>query len=557
MVVRPASSQSNNVKATEQEMDVIMTDPFKYVSDHVKRKIRNLEKRKEKLDGYKAKLAKGDKLNNDQHEAIAKYGEVIGMLTFATEITGHLTGLENSVKKERKKRNRREQIKQQQEKMDLMARAIETLTLMHLPEAHEEPSVSPLRDQTLFSPSPGVHLADCSADTAKLLVDIFDEDKADAEVFSTDDGPVTYKQVRDTLDSIRPKYNPVPEYDDQTTPDETIDENVDGEENGHEQLPEDETYENGGDTEVSSPVVVNDEVSQIDDEYVEVSKEEVVEAANNETEQRDPPTLDSLDFQQPSLENIPMPQVQTPLEFVNREVYGEEQQIQEILVEVSSGFNFLAPADVPVEEQEPEEPAPQGISFGFDYNSTVQGFAQEPAAPEPVAPSSSSQQLQAQHQLQQQQQQQQQHQMQSHQAPANLQHQQQQPSARQESNYTNRASEFTQPPPNPAAQRPQQQRQAPPQQYQPQHSPPPTEDQKDNLTWQQQLPAQKSYRGGSSGGNYSYKNSQRYQRSFQGGNRVNGEGDGHNRGQRVNGGGPRGVSGQYRRGGRGGAPQKK
>ena len=125
-------------------MDVIMTDPFKYVSDHVKRKIRNLEKRKEKLDGYKAKLAKGDKLNNDQHEAsksfylrvffiaillVAKYGEVIGMLTFATEITGHLTGLENSVKKERKKRNRREQIKQQQEKMDLMARAIETLTV--------------------------------------------------------------------------------------------------------------------------------------------------------------------------------------------------------------------------------------------------------------------------------------------------------------------------------------------------------------------------------------------------------------------------------------------
>ncbi len=82
MVVRPASSQSNGyfirvnhvfnpflVKVSEQEMDVIMTDPFKYVSDHVKRKIRNLEKRKEKLDGYKAKLAKGDKLNADQLDA--------------------------------------------------------------------------------------------------------------------------------------------------------------------------------------------------------------------------------------------------------------------------------------------------------------------------------------------------------------------------------------------------------------------------------------------------------------------------------------------------------
>merc|ERR1719468_878875 len=300
-----------------------------------------------------------------------------------------------------------------------MTRAIETLTLMHLPEAHEEPTVSPLRDQTLFSPSPGTHLADCSADTAKLLVGIFDEDKADTEVFSTEDGPVTYKQVRDTLETIRPKYNPVPEYDDQTTPDETID--IDVEENGHEQIPEDETYENGGDTEVSSPVVVNeDEISQIDDEYVQVTKEEIVEEADVVVPEQVEPVLD---FPQPSLENIEMPPVQTPLEFTNKKVYCEEEQIQEILVDVSSGFNFLAPADEPVEEPQPEQQQ-QGISFGFDYNSTVQGYAEEQAqqpVAEPVAqPSQAQIHAQQQHQLQQQQQQQQramQEQLQSQQAP--------------------------------------------------------------------------------------------------------------------------------------------
>jgi len=585
MVVRPASSQSN-VKVSEQEMDVIMTDPFKYVTDHVKRKIRNLEKRKEKLDGYKAKLAKGDKLNADQLDAIAKYGEVIGMITFASEIVNHLSGLENPVRKERKKRNRREQIKQQQDRMDLMTRAIETLTLMHLPEAHDEPTVSPLRDQTLFSPSPGTHLADCSADTAKLLVGIFDEDKAETEVFSTEDGPVTYKQVRETLETIRPKYNPVPEYDDHTTPDETIDENVDidVEENGHEQIPEDETYENGGDTEVSSPVVVNaDEISQIDDEYVEVTKEEINQEAEVIAQEQIEPVLD---FQQPSLENIEMPAVQPPavLEFTNKKVYCEEEQIQEILVDVSSGFNFLAPADEPVEEPQPEKP--QGISFGFDYNSTVQGYAEEqvPVA-EPVAQHSQAQlhaQQQQQHQLQQQQQQQRamQEQLQSQQVPPHHHHQQQQQldqqrqqqlhhqqqqQARQENNFSN--DTYAQAPENPQLQRPQPQRQAvpPPQQhqhqhqhqYQQQHSPEqhnmPNEELKDNLTWQQrEVSAQKNYRGGSAGGNYSYKNSQRYQRSFQGGNRVNGEGDGHNR-QRANGGASRGGPGQYRRG----ASQKK
>jgi hypothetical protein len=236
---------------------------------------------------------------------------------------------------------------------------------MHLPEAHEEPTVSPLRDQTLFSPSPGTHLADCSADTAKLLVGIFDEDKAETEVFSTEDGPVTYKQVRgkttfqkyalrsylETLETIRPKYNPVPEYDDQTTPDETIDENVDidVEENGHEQIPEEETYENGGDTEVSSPVVVNgslifslffqtnipeDEISQIDDEYVQVTKEEIVEEADVVVAEQVEPVLD---FQQPSLENIEMPPVHTPLEFTNKKVYCEEEQIQ---VSLKNCFNI-------------------------------------------------------------------------------------------------------------------------------------------------------------------------------------------------------------------------
>ena len=47
-------------------------------------------------------------------------------------------------------------------------------------------------------------------------------------------------------------------------------------------------------------------------------------------------------------QNLPendLVQIATTMEFVNREVYGEEDKIKEILVEVSSGFNFLAPAD--------------------------------------------------------------------------------------------------------------------------------------------------------------------------------------------------------------------
>lgn len=495
MVVRPSSSQSNNaVKATDEEMDLIMSDPFKYVSDHVKRKIRNLEKRKEKLDGYKAKMAKGDKLNKDQHDAIAKYGEVTGMLTFATEMTSHLSGLENSVKKERKKRARREQIKHQQDKMDLMTRAIETLTLMHLPEAQDEPTVSPLREQTFFHPNPGAHLSECASGTAKLLVGIFDDDKIDQEVFATDNGSVTFKQVRDTLDAIRPKYNPVPEFeaDEGTTPDDVI-EHVETTKEGEAQ--EDELFENGGDTEVSSPVVINEEdVPQLeeDEDYVDVSKEDI---------EAEPEVV--VDFQQPTQDqenHIP-----ETIEFVNREVYGEEEQIKEILVEVSSGFNFLAPADEAIIEEQPVENT-QVLSFGqFHYNSTVQGYAE----PE--------EQFQA------------------------------QAETISYENYAQPQEQLRESPPT-LPQQGELPQMSHHQETVDMSSPPPTEEQKDDLTWQQKQ-TQPKFRGQSNGANYSYKNSQRYQRSFQDRrNDSSGEGDNQrSTNQRVNG-GQRGGHPQYRRG---------
>jgi hypothetical protein len=141
-----------------------------------------------------------------------------------------------------------------------------------------------------------------------------------------------------------------------------------------------------------------------------------------------------------------------------------------------------------------------------------------------------SQQAPPRHQEKQQQEEQQ---IQQQRQQEQLHHQQQQQQARQENNFSNDA--YAQAPVNHPAQRPQPQRQAVPPQQQHQHqyqyqqqqqySPEqaPNEELKDNLTWQQrEVAAQKNYRGGSAGGNYSYKNSQRYQRSFQGGNRING-----------------------------------
>ena len=60
---------SGNVGNGQIDFDVVLSDPFKYIQEYIKKKIRNLEKRKGKLDGYKEKLKNGETLTKDQAEA--------------------------------------------------------------------------------------------------------------------------------------------------------------------------------------------------------------------------------------------------------------------------------------------------------------------------------------------------------------------------------------------------------------------------------------------------------------------------------------------------------
>lgn len=69
----------------------------------VDKKVRNLEKRKGKLDGYRADYQRGKTLNDDQKAAIAKYDEVSQNLDFARELSGQFKTLALEDEKTRKK----------------------------------------------------------------------------------------------------------------------------------------------------------------------------------------------------------------------------------------------------------------------------------------------------------------------------------------------------------------------------------------------------------------------------------------------------------------------
>ncbi|XP_010885206.1 caprin-2 isoform X2 [Esox lucius] len=84
-----------------------------YIEDGLiclKHKVRNLEKKKMKLEDYMKRLKNGESLNQDQLGAVEKYDEVIHNLEFAQELHKTLSGLTQDLLKAQKKAVRKEQI---------------------------------------------------------------------------------------------------------------------------------------------------------------------------------------------------------------------------------------------------------------------------------------------------------------------------------------------------------------------------------------------------------------------------------------------------------------
>ncbi|KAM8820634.1 caprin-2 [Eudromia elegans] len=76
----------------------------------LKHKIRNIEKKKLKLEDYQDRLKKGEALNQDQLEAVEKYDEVVHNLEFAKELQKTFSGLSQDLLKAQRKAQRRESL---------------------------------------------------------------------------------------------------------------------------------------------------------------------------------------------------------------------------------------------------------------------------------------------------------------------------------------------------------------------------------------------------------------------------------------------------------------
>uniref|UniRef100_A0A665UGI2 Cell cycle associated protein 1b n=1 Tax=Echeneis naucrates TaxID=173247 RepID=A0A665UGI2_ECHNA len=90
------------------------SEVLKQVLCVIDKKVRNMEKKKSKLDDYQVRKDKGERLNQDQLEALSKYQEVMNNLEFARELQKTFITLGQDIQKVVKKSARREQLQREE-----------------------------------------------------------------------------------------------------------------------------------------------------------------------------------------------------------------------------------------------------------------------------------------------------------------------------------------------------------------------------------------------------------------------------------------------------------
>ncbi|XP_050972060.1 caprin-1a isoform X1 [Labeo rohita] len=104
----------NAVHSSSPDLASAPSEALKQVLGVIDKKVRNMEKKKSKLDDYQTRKNNGERLNQDQLEALSKAPEVAHNLDFARELQKNFLALNVEIQKTVKKATRREQLKREE-----------------------------------------------------------------------------------------------------------------------------------------------------------------------------------------------------------------------------------------------------------------------------------------------------------------------------------------------------------------------------------------------------------------------------------------------------------
>lgn len=154
---------SSTESALAESGNAVLT-PLRQAITIIEHKIRNLEKRKSKLESYRDLQTAGKELNADQKTALAKINEVIQTLDFARDLYKQFLGIASSSEKDAKKQAKREaSLKNQAE----LARLREILLVQ---DALNQMGSDSVRDDFLHGRNGAAQL---SENDLKLLDDLY------------------------------------------------------------------------------------------------------------------------------------------------------------------------------------------------------------------------------------------------------------------------------------------------------------------------------------------------------------------------------------------------
>jgi len=97
----------------------------------IEKKVRNLEKRRTKLEEYRDIQAKGTPLNDDQLAAISRYDEVCRTLELSRELEKQFIGLANDAMKQQKKQLKKEQMEREEAVREKLKESQKILALLN------------------------------------------------------------------------------------------------------------------------------------------------------------------------------------------------------------------------------------------------------------------------------------------------------------------------------------------------------------------------------------------------------------------------------------------
>uniref|UniRef100_UPI003AAFC6D7 caprin-1b isoform X2 n=1 Tax=Centroberyx gerrardi TaxID=166262 RepID=UPI003AAFC6D7 len=131
---RTVQSASPDVGSAPGSMGQIgfggQSEVLKQVMGIIEKKARNMEKKKGKLDDYQARKNKGERLNQDQLEALSKYQEVMNNLEFSRELQKSFLALGQDIQKAVKKTARREQLQREEAEQKRLKTVLELQFLL-------------------------------------------------------------------------------------------------------------------------------------------------------------------------------------------------------------------------------------------------------------------------------------------------------------------------------------------------------------------------------------------------------------------------------------------